>query len=60
MKKSVTIDEFDEAVIETAAKLTIEHMDKLQATLLFATSGMAFASELRQKLFGEEKEQEDD
>ena len=34
MKKSVTIDEFDEAVIETAAKLTIEHMDKLQATLL--------------------------
>lgn len=60
MKKSVTIDEFDNAVVETATELTIDHMDTFQATLLFTTYGMAFASELRRKLFGEEKEQEDD
>lgn len=63
MNKTVTIDEFDNAVIEAAAKITIEHMDTLQATMLFATSGMAFAAEVRRILFGEnaedKKEQED-
>lgn len=63
MNKTVTIDEFDNAVIEAAAKITIEHMDTLQATMLFAASGMTFAAEVRRILFGEnaedKKEQED-
>lgn len=63
MNKTVTIDEFDKAVVEAAAKITIEHMDMLQATMLFATSGMTFAAEVRRILFGEnaedKKEQED-
>jgi len=63
MSKTVTIDEFDNAVIEASAKITMEHIDKPQGTILFCTSGMAFATEVRRILFCEDaedkKEQED-
>lgn len=63
MSKTVTIDEFDKAVIEASAQITIEHIDQLQGTMLFCTSGMAFATVVRRILFGEDaenkKEQED-
>lgn len=55
--KTITIEDFDKAVSEVAAEITMEHLDKIEATLLMTTSGVAFASVLRKKLFGKEDEE---
>jgi len=55
--KTITVEVFDEAVSEVAARITMEHPDKLKGTLMFIASGMAFAVELRKELFGKEDEE---
>ncbi len=55
--KTITVKDFDKAILEVATKITLKHMDKIEATLMFATSGMAFAKELREELFGKEDEE---
>lgn len=54
--KTITAKDFDEAVTEVAARITMEHMDKIEATLMFTMSGLTFAKELRKELFGKEDE----
>lgn len=55
--KTVTVEDFDKAVPEVAARIGMEHLDKLEATLMFTMSGIAFAKELREELFGKEDEE---
>lgn len=55
--KTITAEEFDKAVPEVATRITMGHLDKIEATLMFTTSGMAFARELRNELFGKEDEE---
>lgn len=58
--KTITVEDFDKAVPEVAARITMKRLDKLdkvEATLLFTTSGIAFAKELRDELFGKEDEE---
>lgn len=54
--KTITAEDFDKAVPEVAAKITMEHLDKVEGALLFTMSGITFAKELREKLFGKEDE----
>ena len=53
----ISKDQFDEAIAEVAAELTIEHSNQAEGTFLFNLTGMAFAARLKHKLFDE---QEDD
>ena len=55
--KTITIEDFDEAVPEVATKITMEHLDKAEATLMFTMSGITFAKRLREELFGKEDEE---
>lgn len=55
--KTVTVEDFDKAVPEVAAEITMEHPDKIEATLMLTTSGIVFATALRKKLFGKEDEE---
>ena len=54
--KTITVEDFDKAVPEVAAKITMKNLDKFEATLMFAMSGITFAKELREELFGKEDE----
>ena len=56
MEKTITIDDFDKAVPEVATEITMEHLDKIEGALMFTTAGIAFAKELRKKLFDKEEE----
>jgi hypothetical protein len=55
--KTITVKDFDKAVPEVAARITMRHLDKIEATLMFTMSGIAFAKELREELFGKEDEE---
>lgn len=55
--KQITVEDFDKAVPEVAAKITMEHKDSAAGVILFSMSGVAFASALRKKLFSEEQEE---
>lgn len=54
--KTITVEDFDKAVPEVAARITTEHLDKIEATFMFTMSGLTFAKELRKELFGKEDE----
>lgn len=56
--KQITVEDFDKAVPEVAAEISMEHKDGGVGTLLFSMSGVAFASALRKKLFFEQQEEE--
>lgn len=56
--KQITVEDFDKAVPEVAAQVTMEHKDETTGAFLFSMSGVAFASMLRRKLFFEEQEEE--
>lgn len=55
--KTITVEDFDKAVPEVAAKITMKHLDKGEATFLFTMFGISFAKELREELFGKEDEE---
>lgn len=55
--KTITVKDFDKAVTEVAARITMKHLDKIEATLMFTTSGVTFAKALREELFGKEDEE---
>lgn len=50
----ISKDQFDDAVAEVAAELTIEHSNQAESTILFNLTGMAFTARLRHKLFDEQ------
>lgn len=55
--KTITVEDFDKAVPEVAARITMEHLDKFEGALIFSTAGISFAKELREELFGKEDEE---
>ena len=55
--KTITMEDFDKAVPEVAARITMEHLDKIDGALMFTMSGITFAKELREELFGKEDEE---
>ena len=55
--KTITVEDVDKAVPEVAARITMKHLDKIEATLMITMSGITFAKELREELFGKEDEE---
>ena len=55
--KTITVEDFDKAVPEVAAKITMEHLDKIEGALMFTMTGITFVKELREELFGKEDEE---